>query len=206
MARRARRPATPTDGGRQSCPMIPSSSAMNCPRTRARRLHHFGVIERLRQHAGRHVGDARDAEHLDPHVPRDDRFRHGRHADRVGADRPQIADLGGRFVARPEQRDVDAVRQRQVRSPARLVGDARAAAPSRPRSCPESAAPNRSSLAPTSGLLPDQVDVIVDHHQRALREAGVHAAGGVGQDQRLDAEQRRARGPRTSTVPRSCPS
>ena len=34
-----------------------------------------------------------------------------------------------------------------------------------------------------------QVDVIVDHHQRALREAGVDAAGGVGEDQRLDAEQ-----------------
>src|SRR5438105_8730077 len=34
-----------------------------------RRLHHVGVIERLRQDAGRHVRDARNPEHLDPHVP-----------------------------------------------------------------------------------------------------------------------------------------
>ena len=33
-----------------------------------------------------------------------------------------------------------------------------------------------------------QVDVIVDDHQRALREAGVDAAGGIGQDHLLHAE------------------
>ena len=49
--------------------------------------------------------------------------------------------------------------------------------------------PNRSSFVADQRILPGQVDVIVDHHQRALGKAGVHAAGGVGQDQRLDAEQ-----------------
>ena len=34
-----------------------------------------------------------------------------------------------------------------------------------------------------------EIDVIVDHHQRALRKAGVHAAGGVGQNQCLHAEE-----------------
>ena len=38
-------------------------------------------------------------------------------------------------------------------------------------------------------VVADQVDVIVDHHQRALRKAGIDAAGGVGQHQRLHAEQ-----------------
>src|SRR5579872_734571 len=52
----------------------------------ARRLHHLGVIEGLGQYAGRHVGDARDAEHLEPHVTGSDRFGDGGHADRVGPD------------------------------------------------------------------------------------------------------------------------
>ena len=34
----------------------------------------------------------------------------------------------------------------------------------------------------------EQIDVIVDHHQRALGERGVDAAGGVGQHERLHAE------------------
>ena len=41
-----------------------------------RRLHHLVVMQRLRQHASRHVRDARDAEHLDAHVPRRNGFRH----------------------------------------------------------------------------------------------------------------------------------
>ena len=49
--------------------------------------------------------------------------------------------------------------------------------------------PNRSSFGADQRIAAHQVDVIVDHHQRARREAGVDAAGGVGQDQRLDAEQ-----------------
>src|SRR5688572_2042166 len=50
-----------------------------------RRLHHFRMMQRLREHAGGRVGDARDAEHLHPHVTRDDRFRCGRHAHGIGA-------------------------------------------------------------------------------------------------------------------------
>src|SRR3954465_4267519 len=53
-------------------------------------LHDLVVIERLRQHAGGHVGDARDAEHAQAHVPRRDRFGHCRHADRIGADGAKI--------------------------------------------------------------------------------------------------------------------
>src|SRR5688500_12828752 len=42
-----------------------------------RRLQHFLVIERLGQHPGRHVRDARHPQDLEPHVPRGDRFRDG---------------------------------------------------------------------------------------------------------------------------------
>src|SRR3989442_1338562 len=53
-----------------------------------RRLHDLGVVERLGQHAGRHVRDAGNSEHVQSHMPRDQRFRHGGHPDRVSADRP----------------------------------------------------------------------------------------------------------------------
>ena len=49
-------------------------------------------------------------------------------------------------------------------------------------------APKRSSFGPTSGLRAHQVDVIVDQHQRALREAGVDAAGRIRQDHPRHAE------------------
>src|SRR5688572_26158628 len=53
-----------------------------------RGFHHLGVIERLRQHARRHVGDAGDAEHFQVHVPGDNRLWNRRHADRVCTDQP----------------------------------------------------------------------------------------------------------------------
>ena len=58
-------------------------------------------------------------------------------------------------------------------------------------------APKRSSFGPDQRVAAHQVDVIGDQHQRALGEAGVDAAGGVGQDQHLHAEQaEHARGER----------
>src|SRR4051812_32224729 len=58
------------------------------------RPQHVRMIDRLRQHAGCHVGDARDAEDLESHVARRDRFGHGRHADRIRANRAEEAYLG----------------------------------------------------------------------------------------------------------------
>src|ERR1044071_9085730 len=56
------------------------------PADALRGVHDLGVIERLRQHAGRHVRDARDAEHLEAHMSRNDGFRYRRHAHGVRAD------------------------------------------------------------------------------------------------------------------------
>ena len=119
-----------------------------------RDLHHLVVDERLRQDAGRHVGDARDAEHLDAHVSRDDGFGRGRHPDGVSADRPQVADFCRRFVARSVQRGIDAVRERQPARARGVARELRAGASNRPPTCPGNRGPKRSSLAPTSGLLP----------------------------------------------------
>src|SRR2546425_4980863 len=68
-----------------------------------RGFHDLGVIERLRQDARGHVRDARDAQYIDAHVPRDDRLGNRRHPYRVGADRSEKANLRRRFVAGPEQ-------------------------------------------------------------------------------------------------------
>src|SRR5687768_504576 len=74
------------------------------------RLEDFFVVQGARQHACRHVRDARDSEHLEPHVAGGNRFRDGRHADHVGADAAEEPDFGRRFVARTRRRHVDAVR------------------------------------------------------------------------------------------------
>src|ERR671918_405558 len=47
-----------------------------------RGFHHFVVMQRMRQHARGHVRDARDAQHFESHVARDNGFRYRRHADR----------------------------------------------------------------------------------------------------------------------------
>src|ERR1041385_5459598 len=75
----------------------------------ARRLDHFLFGQRLRKHARGHVRDARDAKHVDAHMPRGDRFGDGGHADGVGAERAERADLRRRLVARTSDGDVDAM-------------------------------------------------------------------------------------------------
>ena len=62
------------------------------------------VAERLVPHALGEVGDRRDRGHAQPAVAGDDRLVHGRHADRVGAERAEGADLGGRLEARAARR------------------------------------------------------------------------------------------------------
>ena len=48
--------------------------------------------------------------------------------------------------------------------------------------------PKRSSLRTHERIAAEKIDVIVDQHQRALREARVDPAGGVGEQQRLQPE------------------
>ena len=57
---------------------------------------------------GGHVGDEGDAEDFEAHVAGDDGFVDGGHADEVGAEGAEGADLGGGFEAGAEDGEVDA--------------------------------------------------------------------------------------------------
>src|SRR5829696_1730924 len=74
---RARAPRAASTSAAQACASEPLNDPFQQRRELAadptRGLHHLVVVQRLRQDAGRHVADARDAEDLHPHVPRDDR-------------------------------------------------------------------------------------------------------------------------------------
>ena len=115
-------------------------------------------------------------------------FRHGRHADGVAAEVAQHADFGPRFVGRAEHGDVHAAvadeivlpgdGQRAVAQPAvvrgRHIG--------KPRAEPVVVhADERIAI--------QQVDVVVDDHDVAGGEVRIQSAGGVGDDQQLDAER-----------------
>ena len=106
----------------------------------------------------------------------------------------------GRRGSRPASRSSARARRRRRRASTgtpcrarRVVGDRRAAA----REYTSLMSGNRGAEAivvrADERIAAEQVDVIVDDHQRALREAGVDAAGGVGQDDLLHAEPRPSR-------------
>src|SRR5687767_13220074 len=127
-----------------------------------RGFHHFRMMQRFGKHAGGRIGDARDPEHFDAHVPRGNGFRHGGHADGVGAESAKGANLGRRFVARAEHGDVDTVLNRHADRLRRFVGDG-----PQPRRIDvghigESQA--ESIVVRTyQGVLPDQVDRSEEH-------------------------------------------
>jgi len=61
----------------------------------------------LLQDSRGHVRDAREADAGDVHVGHGDDFRDGGHADCIGAERAERANLGGRLERRSGQRQVD---------------------------------------------------------------------------------------------------
>jgi hypothetical protein len=71
-------------------------------------LHDFFVVDGLGGHAGGEVGDERDAEDVETHVAGDDDFVDGGHADEVGAEGAEGADLGGGLERGAEDGEVDA--------------------------------------------------------------------------------------------------
>lgn len=71
-------------------------------------LHDFGVVDGFVEDSGGHVGDEGEAEDFKAHVAGDDDFVNGGHADEVGSEDAEGADLGGGFVAGAEHGEVDA--------------------------------------------------------------------------------------------------
>ena len=146
------------------------------------------MIQRLRQHARRHVGDARDAEDLESHVTRDNRLGHRRHADRIGADRAKVPDLRRRLITRPQQPDVHAMRKAQPEVRRRLARQLPQASRVQIRQVRKARA-EAIVIRSDERIVAHEVDVVVDDHERALHEPRVDAARGVGEDERLHTEQ-----------------
>src|SRR5688500_15124125 len=104
---------------------LPNDSLQQRAKARAhppRHFHDLVMDERLREHARRGIRDAGDTEDLHPHVPGDDGFGHGGHAYRVGADFPEVRDLGRRLITRAVKRDIDAVSEREADLPGCAIG------------------------------------------------------------------------------------
>jgi len=116
---------------------------------------------------------------LTPMCRRGDHLGHGRHADGVGAQRAQHADLRGRLIRRPD---------RQQYTPSRKPTPVAAALFLSSSSSPGSYAwlmsgkrvPSASSFGPISGFVAGEVQVVGDRHQVPDLEPEVDAARGVG--------------------------
>ena len=103
----------------------------------------------LAGHARPVVGDDGEGEHPQPQEAGEDHLRHGRHADRVGAEDARGADLRRRLEARAGEPDVDALLQLH----ALVVGGRHRRACAAPDRRPSLMPTKRASLvSPISGL------------------------------------------------------
>ena len=178
---------------------LAASVTMRASTSRRRRLHALAglqdlpVVELAVRDARRHVREAGEAGHPDPHVAGRDHLGHGGHAHRVGAQRPEHADLGRRLVGRPGQRDVDAaVAAHGGRAAGRLRHVAQA--PVVGLAHVGEARPEGLLVRPEERVA-EQVQVVLDDHQVAGGEGGVDGAGRVRDHERLRRRGGRAPGP-----------
>jgi len=180
---------------------ISSISAMNAPRTRCAVSITSAWFERLRQHAGRHVGDARiPSTSMPTCLAR--WLRHGRHPD--GVEAPIVRgepDLGRRFVAgvRAGPRRCLCASERPFRPAAR---SATARKPLRVQLVMSGNRwPKRSSFAPPSGLVPTRLMWSSMTIRAPCENDVLIPAGRVGEDQRLHADRPHHSGWRTRRSP-----
>src|ERR1700752_4924445 len=150
--------------------------------------HHFFMTDRLRRASRGHVCNARDAEHFQSHVTCDDRFRNGTHTYRIGAEIAQQMNLRRRFVTWTRQRTVDpaphfhADRLRFLNHDLLQLRRVHGRHIRKPRS-------KTVVVWTTQRVDAHQIQVIADHHQRALAELHVDAARRVRQNQLLNAKR-----------------
>ena len=151
-------------------------------------LHDLRVVDGFVEDAGGHVGDERDAEDFEPHVAGDDDFVDGGHADEVGSEGAEGADLGGGLVAGAEDGEVDALAEWNILPAGFGVGE-RAELGRVCRGHVEEAWTELCFVGTEGGVGAGEVDVIGDSNEAALLVAGVDASGGVGDDEGFRAEQ-----------------
>ena len=102
----------------------------------------FGGFVSGRDDAGSRVGDERDAKDFEAHVAGNYGFVDGGHADEVGAEGAEGADLGGGFEAGAEDGEVDAFGELEALAGGFLDGECRRRA-SRRWTCRRSAGRRR---------------------------------------------------------------
>ena len=178
-----------------------STSRVRSSAARRRVAQRLLVRERLAAHALGEVGDRRDGGDAQAAVAGEDHLGHGRHADGVGAERAEGADLGRRLEARAVRGEVDALGQRDAEPPGALAQQRRAAPGRRRRAGSGSAGPTSSSLGPVSGLTPSMLmwsAIAISEPGRRLR---AQRAGGVGGQQRAPRRRAAARAPARASRP-----
>ena len=118
----------------------------------------------------------------------DDGLGHGGHTDRVGAEHARGADLGGRFKLRAGEIHIDTLTQRNVVRLCRFMGEG-----AQTRGVDGGhigkAGAEFLKVGAIEGAEVEELDVIGEEHQLAHVPVGVDAAGGVGDEERLCAEQ-----------------
>jgi hypothetical protein len=144
-------------------------------------FEHLSMIDGLVENPGGHIRDARNSQDADAHVARHDHFRNGRHANEIRANRPQIANLSGRFVTRPGESGINSF----VNTDAELqrFGERNFAV-----GLPVDLGHVREARAEALIIRTDQwvralkIDVVADDNERAPLEVVADAAGGVRED------------------------
>ena len=118
----------------------------------------------------------------------DDGLGHGGHTDRVGAEHARGADLGGRFKLRAGEIHIDTLAQRNVVRRCRFMGEG-----AQTRGVDGGhigkAGAELLKVGAAEGTEVEELDVIGEEHQLTHVPVGVDAAGGVGDEERLCAEQ-----------------
>src|SRR6185503_1218122 len=141
-------------------------------------FEHFFVRQRPSRPACGEVGDARKAGDAQSTLPGDNGFRHGAHADDVGAQAGEGANFGGRLVAWPAHCEVDA----GMESGAGLAGSGSEQTTKRGRVSFREVDEALEAWGRRSaeGIRAHQVDVVAQAHEIAGAEAFVDSARGVG--------------------------
>ncbi len=138
------------------------------------------MIDLLRQNSRRHIGHARDAEHLHPHVVGHDHFGHGGHPHHVRADRAQITNLRRSLIAGTRHRRVHALVDRDAEFRGHPFGDVAIGLRVGIGHIGKARA-QRIVVRAHQRIRALQVDVIADQHQPAALQRQVDAARRVGE-------------------------
>jgi hypothetical protein len=160
----------------------------------AARLHDLFVVDFLVEDAGCHVGYERKSEDFEAHVTGYDDLVDGGHADEVGAEGAEGADLGWGLEAGAEDGEVDAFGEEKLLSGCLLDGEGaefEAVGVAHVEEALACAGDHGEAglVGAEGGVGSGEVDVVGDGDERALLQVGADASCCVGDDEGLAAEE-----------------